>query len=472
MTHLKIAKHHLLFVICFVFFSFQTHAVSFSIGSSAPQSFAKLVEKVSPAVVNIYTTKEVKFQNHPFFGKDPFFDQFLKERFRFKGKNNTPSQKEQNSLGSGFIISEDGKVITNYHVIKGADEIFVKLNDGQKLKAKILGQDPKLDLAVLKILKQDKFPFVKMGDSDESKIGDWAIAVGNPFGLGQTVTAGIISAKGRVLGAGPYDNFIQTDASINPGNSGGPLFNLDGEVVGINTAIIATGQGLGFAIPTSLAKKSISQIIKTGTVKRGWLGVTIKDINENDQNYLRLDSTKGVLIMDVVPNGPADYSGLEKGDVVLKINGKDVIDAKNMPRMIATFMPGSQVKLNLIRAGKEYEIDVTLGDLDNPNKSFVSQTVPNQFTNKSKSIGINVRNLESSDQSQKNGILVTKVHKNSIAKQIGIKRNDIITSINDKKISNTAEFKKVLEGISKNKTITLQVFREKTLMFFAFQKAF
>lgn len=466
-------KFKILFLFLFLFIFAQTvpsYGISLNLGSSKPESFAKLVEKVSPAVVNIYTTKNIRFNTHPFSGVDPFFDQFLKDFFNRKYKGQQPQkQKEQNSLGTGFIISEDGKVITNYHVIAGADEIFIKLNGGKKVRAKLLGADTKLDVAVLKITDKAKYPFVTLGSSNKMKVGDWVIAVGNPFGLGQTVTAGIVSAKGRVLGAGPYDNFIQTDASINPGNSGGPLFNIDGEVIGINTAIIASGQGIGFAIPIDLAQKSVSQLITSGTVKRGWLGVTIKNINEEDAKVLKLSNQHGVIVMDVVPSGPANRAKIYSGDVITHINGKNVIDAQNMPRMIATFLPGSEVTLKLIRRGKVLEAKVILGDLDHPNKAFVSRTDTN-VNQQNPIIGIDVRDLEKSDQISGPGVLVTKVHPDTIAKSIGIQRGDVIQNINEDNIKSVQDFAKALKKIKQGQTVTLKVKRKNALMFFAFAK--
>jgi serine protease Do len=246
---------------------------------------------VEPAVVNINTAKIVRGGPRPFMGVDPFFDQFFKHYYDSL-PNAAPRRKENYSLGTGFLISEDGKILTNYHVIAGADEIAVTLHDERQLRAKVLGYDEKLDLAVIKILQSGSYPATSLGDSSKSKIGDWVLAVGNPFGLGKTVTAGIISAKGRVLGAGPYDDFIQTDASINPGNSGGPLFNLDGEVIGINTAIIASGQGIGFAIPIDMAKKVLGQLISSGHVQRGWLGVWRRERSEQregSRQYVCID---------------------------------------------------------------------------------------------------------------------------------------------------------------------------------------
>lgn len=442
------------------------HAISLNL-SGAPESFSKLVEKVAPAVVNIYTTKDVRLSPHQ--GVDPFFDQFLKDYYgrRFQQR----PQKEQYSLGTGFIISEGGKVLTNYHVIAGADDIFVNLHSGQKVQAKILGYDEKLDLALLQMPSKMTYPTVSFGDSDAALIGDWVVAVGNPFGLGQTVTAGIISAKGRVLGAGPYDDFIQTDASINPGNSGGPLFNVEGEVVGINTAIIASGQGIGFAIPINMVKQVMAQLEKSGHVSRGWLGVSIKDIDDSTRPANAPKT--GVLVLEVAPGGPASRATLQRGDIILKIDDKDVGSAQIMPRIIANYLPGSPVKITYWRRGKEYQADVILGDLDNPYKAFAYPSAPQTAptTEDKAQIGIDVRDLEKSDPTQAlSGVMVTKVHPGTVAESLGITRGDIILSVNSQKVDSVKTFKNALDKIKSGDAVTLHVMRGQAVMFFAFKK--
>ena len=301
--------------------------------SRAPLSFADLAEKLKPSVVNISTTKTVRSgrfrspfgQRSPFdrdFGGDDFFERFFGE--------GPQRQFKQRSLGSGFIISPDGYIFTNNHVVEQADKIIVKLSNDKEYEAKVIGKDAKTDIALIKIKPTESLPVAETGDSDKLRVGDWVIAIGNPFGLEQTVTAGIVSAKGRVIGAGPYDNFIQTDASINPGNSGGPLFNMEGKVIGINTAIVAQGQGIGFAIPISMAKTILPDLKATGKVTRGWLGVSVQDITEDIAKSMKLKDRNGALIADVFKGDPADKAGMKSGDVVTEINGKKIKDTHEL----------------------------------------------------------------------------------------------------------------------------------------------
>lgn len=328
-----------------------------------PKSFADLAEKVRPAVVNISTVTTVRVPGgpfHQFFGpgeEGPFGDFFRK----FFG--NIPDQEmKQQSLGSGFIVDRDGYIITNNHVVAGAEEIKVKLADGREFKAKVIGRDPKTDLALIKITTIfENLPTLGLGDSDAIRVGDWVLAVGNPFGLEHTVTQGIISATGRVIGAGPYDNFLQTDAPINPGNSGGPLVNLKGEVIGINTAIIAAGQGIGFAIPSNLAQRVTSQIKATGKVVRGSIGVSIQSMTPELAQALKIKEPHGALVSAVVRGGPAEAAGIKRGDVVVSFDGKDIKDASSLPPIVADTSPGKTVDVAVIRNGKEMRLKLTVG---------------------------------------------------------------------------------------------------------------
>jgi len=319
-----------------------------------PQSFADLVQKVKPAVVNISTTSTVKIPGTPFrhfFGPDDggsfgdFFNRFFGE---------IPDQElKQQSLGSGFIIDKDGYIITNNHVVDGADEIKVKLADGKEYKAKVVGRDPKTDLALIKISSFFKdLPSLPLGDSDKMRVGDWVLAIGNPFGLEETVTKGIISATGRVIGSGPYDNFLQTDAPINPGNSGGPLINLSGEVIGINSAIIPSGQGIGFAIPSNMAKKIVPPLKEKGKVTRGWIGVSVQSITPEIAQALGLKETQGSLVGEVVPGGPADAAGIKRGDVIVSFDGKEIRKIADLPLLVAETPAGKTVNVKVIRDSK------------------------------------------------------------------------------------------------------------------------
>ena len=335
--------------------------------SVTPDSFADLAEKLKPAVVNISTSKTVRSGGLQMF-REPFgqgspFEQFFGDDFFRRFFGDIPERQfEQKSLGSGFIISEDGYIFTNNHVVEKADEILVKLSDEKEYKAKVVGTDQNIDIALLKIEPDGRLPVVTLGDSSRLRVGDWVVAIGNPFGLNQTVTAGIVSAKGRVIGAGPYDDFIQTDASINPGNSGGPLFNLAGEVVGINTAIVAQGQGIGFAIPVNMAKDVLDDLKTRGKVVRGWLGVSIQEISEDIAKNLNLKSREGALVADVFEGDPADKAGLRTGDVIVGIDGEKVKDTHDLLQKIARMRVGQKTTVQVLRNGKEMIFSVTVSE--------------------------------------------------------------------------------------------------------------
>jgi len=335
--------------------------------SVTPDSFADLAEKLKPAVVNISTSKTVRsgglqmFQEP--FGQGSPFEQFFGDDFFRRFFGDIPERQfEQKSLGSGFIISEDGYIFTNNHVVEKADEILVKLSDEKEYKAKVVGTDQNIDIALLKIEPDGRLPVVTLGDSSRLRVGDWVVAIGNPFGLNQTVTAGIVSAKGRVIGAGPYDDFIQTDASINPGNSGGPLFNLAGEVVGINTAIVAQGQGIGFAIPVNMARDVLDDLKTRGKVVRGWLGVSIQEISEDIAKNLNLKSREGALVADVFEGDPADKAGLRTGDVIVRIDGEKIKDTHDLLQKIARMRVGQKTSVQVLRNGKEMTFSITVSE--------------------------------------------------------------------------------------------------------------
>ncbi len=332
-----------------------------------PATFSDLAEKVRPGVVNLQVVKKVKniglssrnFPGFPFGDKDPFGDFFGPF-----SQGNPPRGFEQRGVGSGFVISRNGYILTNNHVVEGADQIKVKLSNGKEYKGKVVGRDPKTDLALLKIEGASDLHPLNLGNSEDMKVGNWVVAVGSPFGLEQTVTAGIVSAKGRVIGSGPYDNFIQTDASINPGNSGGPLINMKGEVVGINTAIVAQGQGIGFAIPINMAKEIAGQLQDKGHVTRGWLGVTIQEVTPELAKSFGLKENKGALVAQVSPGSPAEKAGIEQGDIILEFDGKKISEANDLPRIVASTPVGKMIDLKLSREGKVMDRSLKVGEMD------------------------------------------------------------------------------------------------------------
>ncbi len=454
-------KKRLSMVSCvFLLFVFWVGSCLAFLDSKLPD-FTELVEKASPAVVNISTVKVVEtserlkkffepFKNFPF---DDFFKKF------FEG---LPEKQKQHALGSGFIISEDGYIVTNYHVISKADEIKVILEGGKKTySAKVIGTDPETDLALLKIDAKEPLPYLKFGDSDKVKPGQWVIAIGNPFGLDHTVTAGIISAKGRVIGAGPYDNFLQTDASINPGNSGGPLLNMKGEVIGINTAIIASGQGIGFAIPSNMAKKVIEQLKKYGKPKRGWLGVTIEDIDEEKAKALGLSKPMGALVVSVVEGDPADKAGIKAGDVILAVNDRPIKDSRDLTRVIGNFPPGEKVKITIWHRGKIKKVWVKLGERSisiSKLKKFRPKSPKFRFGNwilgmKLKKVTPEVAK-ELGLKSLK-GIVVLEVKENSLAYNSDIRPGDVILQANGNPVSSVEEFKNIIENDASKKGVLL-----------------
>ncbi len=418
---------------------------------AVPQSFAPVVKKAAPSVVNISTTKTVTRQF------DPFFDDFFGGMFGGSPFSQGGGQKYKSSaLGSGFIIDLNGYIVTNNHVIDGAEEIIIKLQDEREFKAEVVGTDPLTDLALLKIdTKGARISPILLGDSDMSEIGDWVVAIGNPLGLGGTVTAGILSAKGRVLGDGPYDNFIQTDVSINPGNSGGPLINMNGEVIGINTAIIQSAQGLGFAVPVNMLK-SILPKLKQGKVTRGWIGVTLQPLDENLAKTFGLTDTKGVLIASVSPGEPGDKAGLKAGDVIIAVDGQTAGNSRALVGFIGAKSPKDRVKLTIIRDGKEYNITVTLGERPD------GQTAVNyKQKGKEKRAGdITVTSLEPKDAQElgvKGGVVVTNVEPKSNAYSAGIRPGNVIVWVNRVTVNNLDEFYKQYDKVKKGDLVAFKI---------------
>jgi len=427
-----------------------------------PVDIPALVKEVSPAVVNISTTQVVKFEHprmrSPYGQHDPF-EEFFNNFF-----GRMPREQKRRSLGSGFIVSDDGYILTNYHVVDHADEVTVTLLDKEEFKAKIVGTDPKTDIALIKISANRKLPHVILGDSDKLEVGEWVVAIGNPFGLGHTVTAGIVSAKGRIIGSGPYDDFIQTDASINPGNSGGPLFNLKGEVVGINTAIIQGGQGIGFATPISLAKSILGQLKEKGKVTRGWLGVYIQPLTPDVAEKLGATGNRGALVSDVTKDGPAAKAGIRSGDVIVAFNGKDVKDERDLPAMVAVTKPGTKVDVKVIRDGKEQTIPVTIAEMA-PEGAAQAGT-----PDLSKGVGLTVQDI-TPDLAKRfgientKGVLVSSVDDGSPADDAGIQPGDIIRQIDQKPVSNVEQFQQLMKRDKHEKSILFLVERGGNRMF-------
>lgn len=423
-----------------------------------PQSFADLAEKVKPAVVNISTTSTVKIPGGPFrhfFGPDegPFGDFF----HRFFGQIPDQALKQQ-SLGSGFIIDKDGYIITNNHVVEGAEEIKVRLADGREFTAKVVGRDPKTDLALIKISSLFReLPILSLGNSDKMRVGDWVLAIGNPFGLEETVTQGIISATGRVIGSGPYDNFLQTDAPINPGNSGGPLVNLKGEVIGINTAIISSGQGIGFAVPSNMAKTIIPQIQKKGKVVRGWIGVSIQNITPEMVQAFGLAGTKGALVSEVLPGGPADKAGIKRGDVITSFDGKEIHKMTDLPFLAAETPVGKAVVVKVIRNGKEISFTMIMAEMPEGKALSAAPAA-------SEDLGLTVDNITPQLSRElgirdKAGVVVVNVAPGSPADDGGIEAGDVVKEVNRTPVSNLKDYESALRKAVRNKPVLFLVKR-------------
>ncbi len=428
-------------------------------------NFVPLAKNAGPAVVNISTEREVESPVMGMFsfpGMDQFFEQFGGP-FGMRPGQPMPKQKSS-ALGSGFIISADGYIVTNNHVVEGADKITVKLNGDKSdgLAAKVVGTDAETDLALLKVESKNPLPVLKFGDSDAMEVGDWVVAIGNPFGLSNTVTAGILSAKGRDIHAGPFDNFLQTDASINPGNSGGPLINMEGEVIGINTAISASGQGIGFAIPSSLASKVINDLREGKKVSRGWLGVTIQDVDENTAKALGLKSAGGALIGSVLDDEPAAKAGLRAGDVIVRVGDNAIDSASAVTRSVASLKPGTKVDITVMRNGKEVKSTVTLGERST--HTDAAQTPGQQ--SEGGDLGVSIKPLTPDDaralqlSSDVKGLLVVNVKGNGPAAEAGIRTGDVILSANLKPVTTAKDLVSIVRKEGKERgAVMLQVNR-------------
>src|SRR5215470_14048210 len=405
-------------------------------------AFVELAKHLKPAVMNI-SSKQVEGKStapsRSPFGReenDPFQEFFD----RFFGGRGGP-RRQRSGLGSGFIINSTGFIVTNNHVVEGATEIKVTLATKEEFDATLVGRDPKTDLALIKVKSPKPLPTVPFGNSDTLEVGEWVLAIGNPFGLGHTVTSGIVSAKGRIIGAGPYDDFIQTDASINPGNSGGPLFNMRGQVIGINTAIVSGGQGIGFAIPINLAKEVLLQLHEKGSVTRGWLGVAIQHISPDLLKAFNLQDTHGALVADVMSDGPAAKAGLQRGDVIVGFNGHSVQDSTELPRMVAALAPSTKVSVDILRSGKKLAISVTLGTLEEEKEASAKL----QTSNAEESLGLQVEAItpelaRSLRLDNSKGVVVSQVAPESPAAEAGIRRGDIVREVNRQPVTDMQSY--------------------------------
>ncbi len=415
-----------------------------ALGRPTPTSFADLAEKLSPTVVNVYTTQVIKT---PPWQNELFENELFRRFFGFpQMPRRHPQELKRTSLGSGVIMSPDGYIVTNNHVVEDADEISVKIANNEEYPARIVGRDPKTDIALIKIDPKHDLPAAEFGDSDKLRVGDWVIAIGNPFGFEHTVTAGIVSAKGRYLGGSTYENFIQTDASINPGNSGGPLFDMNGLMVGINTAIYSRSGGnvgLGFAIPVNMVKTVVEQLKETGTVSRGWLGVMIQHVTSELADQFGLDRPMGALVGEVTPDSPADKAGIEPGDIIVRFGDKEIEQMNMLPAIVAQTPVGKKVKIEVIRDGKRKKLTVTIGKLDEEGGIASGGRVK-------KELGLTVQELtpelaESIGIEGEEGLIVTDVDPGSAAAEAGLRRGDLILEVGRQPVNTVEEFTEAVQ---------------------------
>jgi serine protease Do len=450
----------------------------------APDSFADLAAKLLPGVVNISSSQTVQSRNDrpgggqgggqgpevPSFPPGSPFEQFFKDFMNRQHGGNQPQApaRRMQSLGSGFVIDPSGIVVTNNHVIEGADEITVRLQDGTELKATLVGRDDRADIAVLKVNSEKPLAFVPFGDSDHSRVGDWVLAIGNPFGLGGSVTAGIVSARGRDIGQGPYDDFLQTDAAINRGNSGGPLFNMDGEVIGMNTAIYSPSGGsigIGFSIPSNLVKNVVEQLRDFGRARRGWLGVRIQQVSPEIAESFGLKDPFGALVAGVEDNGPAAKAQLKNGDIILKFNGQDVKEMKNLPRIVAETTIGKSVPVTIWRDGKEQVISAVVGELPDDTKKAAAVTAPDKPAAPKvvelSGLGIKLGALttETRDKFQigkdQKGVVITDVTSGTPAADRGLKAGDVIVEVQQEEVTNPTDVQDKVERVRKSSRQTV-----------------
>jgi serine protease Do len=435
-----------------------------------PDGIADVAERVMDAVVNIKASQRVAQRNVPMPQLPPGspFEDLFNDFFNRRGGPGAPNggpapnqpgpQQRSSSLGSGFVIDPSGTVITNNHVINEANEIVVVFNDGTELKAEVVGKDAKTDIAVLKVKSDKPLKAVKFGDSDKVRIGEWVIAIGNPFGFGGSVSAGIVSAKQRNIRSGPYDSFIQTDAAINKGNSGGPLFNMDGDVIGINTAIISPSGGsigIGFSVPASIAVPVIDQLKEFGETRRGWLGVAIQDVDDDTADALKLGRARGAMVINVDEKGPAKTAGVEREDVILKFDGRDIRRSGDLPRIVAQTQIGKEVDITLWRGGKEVIKKVTLGKLDEaPQRASLETKTPAENNTATSSVlGLEIAPLTAETRRRFNikdgieGVVVLKVDPNSVAGERRLSAGDVIVEVQREAVKTAADIKKRLDAL-------------------------
>ena len=428
------------------------------------QTVVKLAEKLKPAVVNIDTESTVSVGNFGTRNMPKDFRDFFE---RFFGQMPDNQQRKRQGTGSGFIITEDGYIVTNNHVVDKAEKITVRTLDKKVYEARVVGQDPKTDVALIKVEAND-LPYANLGDSDTLKVGEWVLAIGNPFGLDHTVTAGIVSAKGRVIGAGPYDDFIQTDAAINFGNSGGPLFDFHGRVVGMNTAIIAQGQGIGFAVPVNVIKEIVSQLREKGKVTRAELGVLIQPITDELAESFGLKDKGGAIVSQVLPGSPAEEAGIRQGDVIIEFNGEKVDSFHDLPKMVNIQPVGSKSKIKIVRDGKTMTLAVKLGEQkDRAAKS--KEEIEEKSTDTPK-LGLKIQNItpdiaEGLGITEKEGVVVTGVNPGSPAQEAGIREGDVILEVNRKQVKTTDQFAKNVKKADKDKPLLLLVQRGRNTLY-------
>ena len=459
MLKIKMNRYKLFFVSLIIYLNLQTYSFS----QSTPGSFADLAEKLMPSVVNISTTTVIKTQSNPFPFQFPPGSPF-EDMFKEFG---TPQERKSSALGSGFIIDEKGIVVTNNHVIQDAEDIIIRVNGDKEFKAKVIGADPLSDIAILQLETKEKFIPVKFGNSDKARIGDWVIAIGNPFGLGGTVTSGIISARNRSIGLSRYEDYIQTDASINSGNSGGPLFDMNGDVIGINTAILGRSGsiGIGFSIPSNSAKLVIDQLIEFGETKRGWLGVRIQDVTKEIADVEKLDEPRGALVASVADGSPSAKGGIKAGDIILEFDGQSIQEMKELPIIVARTKVGKKVKLKVWRNKKEISKTIILGRLETSEDFKVAEknTPPKELS--IDKLKITVRELSKEDiqsrklPNQSSGLVITKIDNNSPLNG-SIEVNSIIIEAQKKKIKNISDLNQVVKQVlsGNQKTILLVIY--------------